>query len=366
MASASLIQIEPALEDKTTPTLQTYTHQQAHMDSARELTQKDASYTPKQMTRAGYSSGYLSSASNLHSPQVWPKPLSSSPSIQRKELVSDCSNRRVYSTIDSYDGVPYGDIYSRLDHSASSTLTRQTPSHQLPQSSLCPNPPDHATNARSHEPFQHQSTPSRSNFPQQKKMSPKTSLADVLRELKGLEGEIKRWIIKGDQLLKRKEFHAAIPYLEVTILRTQQYPRLQLLLWELLGNALMAVGNPKKASVCYLHHLVHCRALNDFKGMSKAECNLGIAYMQLGLYKLAGRCFLQYLKNCKILQDEWGIQSACSNLGLLSKSLGLKNYRAAIERGENEAAITTLTSCLRRAIIFFKQHLEVVITHEDV
>lgn len=37
-----------------------------------------------------------------------------------------------------------------------------------------------------------------------------------------------------------------------------------------------------------------------------------------------------------------------------------------MERGEEEVAITSLTSCLRRAIIFFKQHLEVVLAHGDL
>lgn len=191
-------------------------------------------------------------------------------------------------------------------------------------------------------------------------------MASILRKMEGLEAEVKRRIVKVDQQMKRGEYEEAIPVLEAILMRVQQYPRLQLLLWEHLGYAEIAVGHYKKASICYLHHLAHCRVLNDFKGMTKAECNLGIAYMKMGLLKLAGRCFLQYLKNCRNLGEEWGVQSACSNLGLLSKSLALKNYQAAMERGEQEGAIAILTTCLRRAIIFFKQHLQVIQAHGDL
>lgn len=57
------------------------------------------------------------------------------------------------------------------------------------------------------------------------------------------------------------------------------------------------------------------------------------------------------------------MESACSNLGLLSKTLALQHYRTSLERGDEETALACLTTCLRRAVIFFKQHLEVVLAH---
>lgn len=129
-----------------------------------------------------------------------------------------------------------------------------------------------------------------------------TPLAQVMKSLEGLDGKVKRWLIKADQHLKWEEFEKAVPFLENAIISTQVYPSLQMILWELLGNTQMALGMSKKASVCHLHHLAHSRAQGDLRSMTRAECNLGISYMQLGLLKLAGRCFLQYLKNSRSLQ----------------------------------------------------------------
>jgi tetratricopeptide (TPR) repeat protein len=194
----------------------------------------------------------------------------------------------------------------------------------------------------------------------------RTPLAVINKCLEELDIEIRRWIVKADQHLKWGEYDNAIPYLESVIVRTPSYPRLQVLLWELLGNAQMATGMSKKASICYLHHLAHCRSQGDFKGLSRAQCNLGIAYMHLGLLKLAGRCFLQYLGHCRSLQDQHGVESACSNLGLLSKALALKSYKEASGRGEEGVAMSALAACLRKAIIFFKQHLEIVLAHGNM
>lgn len=364
------------------------------------------------------SSGYMSSSSNVNSPKVLVKP---HPWMEREELLSVHSNARGHGNprhrpnrqIDLHES-----MYSRLDHTPPGTLTRRKPAHHhLPSSPLATSPPmDHMTHPdhphqyspstdqlqsnmtpfhsnmdrRDHRAlsteqlqsdvgpfhstmemhkhkFQSSTAPLRSNVGVKRQRSPpRTPLALISKRLEGLDIDVRRWIIKADQHLKWGEFNNAIPYLESVIVRTPSHPRLQCLLWELLGNAQMAVGMSKKASICHLHHLAHCRSQGDVKGLSRAECNLGIAYMQMGLFKLAGRCFLQYLKHCRSLQDQCGVESACSNLGLLSKSLALKNYREASERGEEGVAMSALAACLRRAIIFFKQHLEIVMAHGDV
>ena len=256
-------------------------------------------------------------------------------------------------------------IYSRLDHSANSTLTRRTSSQQTTHPWI-PSPNITSMDHEAADQFS-DSVPFRSSVGVKRQRSPgRSPLAVALETLGGLDKEVKRWLLKADQHLKWEEFESAIPFLESVIVRTQTFARLQLVLWEFLGNAQLAVGKAKKASVCYLHHMAHCRAQGDFKGLTRAECNLGITYMHLGLLKLAGRCFLQYLKKCRSLQDEVGVECACSNLGMLSKSLALKNYHAAMGRGDEEAAMACLEACLRRAIIFFKQHLEVVLSHADM
>jgi len=201
--------------------------------------------------------------------------------------------------------------------------------------------------------------------------SDKTLVTSVLEKLEEVDMEVKRWVVKADQHLKRSEYKDAIPYIEAVIVRIQPYHRLQLLLWELLGNAHMAVSNWKKASICHLHHLGYSRALKDFKSVTRAECNLGISYLKLDLLKLASRCFVQYLKNCKFLRDDWGVQAACSNLGVLSKLAAVRAFDTAGSCSEMDkegelSARAKLNSGLLKAIIFFKQHLEIVLDYDDV
>ena len=201
--------------------------------------------------------------------------------------------------------------------------------------------------------------------------SDKTLVASVLEKLEEVDMEVKRWVVKADQHLKRSEYRDAIPFIEAVIVRMQPYHRLQLLLWELLGNAHMAVSNWKKASICHLHHLGYSRALKDFKSVTRAECNLGISYLKLDLLKLASRCFVQYLKNCKFLRDDWGVQAACSNLGVLSKLAAVRAFELAQSCGQMDeegdmSARAKLNSGLLKAIIFFKQHLEIVLDYEDM
>ena len=406
MASSSLLHIEVAPSSPgPAPSSERCRRQRALTDpSAFDLQDGHASQrqTPLEHGPQGAgSSGYMSSCSNIQSPRVLvePHPLWSEGENEREEVWSRGNrhhhhHHQLSALRDS--------LYSRLDHTPNSTLTRPTHRHQpavtsrphplqktlssqQPQSHRTPLHSDQSrgtpfcsnnqTDGHSTDQF-HEAT-HRSNVGMKRRRSPpmmappatsapRTPLTLIMKTLEGLDGEVKRWIIKADQHLKWEEFDNAIPYLESTIVRTHAYPHLQLLLWELLGNAQMATGMSKKASVCYLHHLAYCRSQQDFRGLTRAECNLGIAYMQLGLFKLAGRCFLQYLRNCRKLQDECGIESACSNLGLLSKALALKHYKAAMATGERGLAMSSLAMCLRRAVIFFKQHLEIVLAHGDM
>lgn len=398
MASSSLLHIEaakaltPPPSHLTPPSSPCYRRQRAYTDSVllNDLTPRDVGHTPQEERSpprgtAGYSSGYLSSCSNLHSysPRVLIKPhpsrpLPSLPRHECEELPREYGNHQRDLSSDYYQENS-SEIYSRLDRSNASMLTStptqrvRVPTHDQVWTPPTSPPRDRTAPRRLRQhsqdtnQFPFHATPIHSNVRTERKRSRhRTPLAQVMHKLEGVSGEVKRWLIKADQHFKCKEYAEAIPLLEGAIVKTQTYPRLQPILWELLGNAQMALGMCKKASVCHLHHLAHSRARDDFRGVTRAECNLGISYMQMGLLKLAGRCFLQYLKNCRSLQDECGIESACSNLGLLSKSLALKNYRAAMEKGQEELAVATLTSCLRRAVVFFKQHLEVVLTHGDV
>ena len=180
----------------------------------------------------------------------------------------------------------------------------------------------------------------------------------------GLRAEVSKQLEEIDGLLKRGKHVEAIYCIELALLTSSADSSLLTLLWRLLGNAHLSLSQYRKASICFLHHLAFCRELNDFEGITKAECNLGISYMKLGMLKLAGRCFLQYLENSRVLQDNMGIAKALSNLGVLSKTLAARAYEAA--RRDNSISMENAEANLKRAIGYFEQHLEIVEQYGDV
>ena len=194
-----------------------------------------------------------------------------------------------------------------------------------------------------------------------------TPLVDYIRQAShhgGLSTEASKQLKEADGLLRRGRHAEAISCLELSLLTSNPDSSLQCLLWRLLGNAQLSLGQYKKASICFLHHLAFCRELNDFEGVTKAECNLGISYMKLGMLKLAGRCFLQYLENSRVLQDNMGIAKALSNLGVLSKTLAARAYEAALN--DSNSSNENGDANLKRAIAYFEQHLEIVEQHGDL
>ena len=183
------------------------------------------------------------------------------------------------------------------------------------------------------------------------------SIKIALKRTTGLSHTVREQLKKADDLLNEQQLKEAVTCLEWSLAHTNDFPHLQSLIWMLLGNAHVHLADFSKASICHLHYLAFCRERNDFPGMTKAECSLGIAYMKLGLYKLAGRCFLQYLENCHLLQDDKGISVAYNNLGLLSKILATDGYAAAVKEGNERKAEERLKSNLKRAVAYFEQHL---------
>ena len=213
--------------------------------------------------------------------------------------------------------------------------------------------PDHG--ASQHHPLTGQLEPLQRRLPK--------PLLMTLRRVQSLDPTTRRQLTEADELLSQAKYAEAIPYLETGLMGANRHPELQSLLWTQLGNCQAAVGDYKKASVCHMHHLAFCRELQDFAGMTRAECNLGIAYMKLGLLKLAGRCFLQYLENSQLLQDEPNIASAYSNLGMLSKVLAIHSFQSAVKEdaeGDRTQAHEILKTHLSRAITYFEHHLEIV------
>ena len=127
-----------------------------------------------------------------------------------------------------------------------------------------------------------------------------------------------------DSHLHKGHLEKAIKCLEKSLLQSDEYPRLQSLVWMLLGMVHIQLRLAVQESLCLLSAIFGIlQRQGGLPGMTKAECKLGIAYMKQGLLKLAVRCFMQYLENSQILQDDVGVAAACSNLGMVSKMVGI-------------------------------------------
>lgn len=183
-------------------------------------------------------------------------------------------------------------------------------------------------------------------------------LREALSSARRLDPAAARALLAAEAAIGRGSHAEAIRHLEAGLDDARRHPRLESLLWLLLAGQHTASGDFQKASVCLLHRLAFCREHGDFPGMTKAQCSLGIAYLKLGLVKLAGRCFLQYLSNCRLLDDARGASLAYSNLGVLSQLLASRGRRA----GAREA----VRLHLRRAIVYFEHHLELVEQQADL
>ena len=207
-----------------------------------------------------------------------------------------------------------------------------------------------------------------------RRLERKYTLADLMakaRRMCGSGTEIQQRLADADRYIHRGMNASAIPLLENALMLVGEEPQLQCLLWRLLGNVHLSLSHFKKASVCHMHQLAFCRELDDFEGMTRAECNLGIAYMKLGLLKLAGRCFIQYLDNSKILQDEMGIAYACSNLGVLAKLMGIHEYLRVegdprVSEEDKKEMMERFKDHIKKAISYFEQHLEIVERKSDL
>lgn len=202
----------------------------------------------------------------------------------------------------------------------------------------------------------------------------RTRLADLLNTLRnatGLSAILRTHLVEADKFICTGKHAEAIPSLEEAIITAKDNPKLQCVLWRILGNAHLSLGHHKKASVCHMHQLAFCREVDDFTGMTMAECNLGISYLKQGLLKLAERCFMQYFENSKILQDEMSVAYACSNLGVLAKSMALQEYFTAdgkyrSQKLKNKRTNDKFKEHLHKAIYYFEQHLEIVERHSDL
>lgn len=195
-------------------------------------------------------------------------------------------------------------------------------------------------------------------------------LVEHARGMRGLSEITRNQLAEADRWIHKGRNSYAIPCLEAALLGATDEPELQCLLWRLLGNAHLSQGHYKKASVCHMHQIAFCRELDDFAGMTMAECNLGIAYMKQELFKLSERCFLQYLENARILRDEMDVSYACSNLGVLQKTMALQQYHS-LERGvhseeDKQQTMEQFKSHLRKAVAYFEQHLEIVERNADL
>ncbi len=284
----------------------------------------------------GYSSGYVTTSSEARTPKNHPK--------------TRISIRRVSSGGSSEEGFSRT---SSIGLRSEPESTFSSPAHvhfqQHPSTGQLEQGPA--------------SAPSMGMKRQRRRMGP---LHTVIKHIRGLHEVTLEQLTSADDLLCNGKTAEAIPCLEASITGCSEHPQLQSLLWLFLGNAHMAVGQYKKASVCYTHHLAYCRELQDTPSMIMAECNLGIAYLKLGFLRLAGKCFVQFLVGSQELGDDIVTARAYSNLGLLSKMLATSSYRDHMKEQDRESAKTDLQSHLKKAIGYFEHHLEIVEHHGNL
>ncbi len=210
--------------------------------------------------------------------------------------------------------------------------------------------------------------------PTQPRVIRRSRLSELMVDVQNTEGlseTIRTHLAQAEEFILQKKNADAIPCLESALLATEDTPNLQCQLWRLLGNAHLSLSHYKKASVCHMHQLALCRELDDFPGITMAECNLGIAYMKLGLLKLSRRCFVQYLDNSGILMDEMGVAYACSNLGVLFKMIAQEEYRKIegddrASKAKNKEGMQVFVDYVQKAITYFEQHLEIVERQSDM
>lgn len=191
-------------------------------------------------------------------------------------------------------------------------------------------------------------------------------LHTVVKHVQGLDEAVRRQLMHADELLCNKRTAEAIPCLEASIPSCNDHPQLMSLLWLFLGNANMAVGQYKKASISYVHHLAYCKELQDVPNETMAECNLGIAYLKQGFLRLAGKCFIQFLGHAQAMGDDILTARAYGNLGILAKTLATKSWEHMGREQDKASAKRALEGHLRQAIQYFEHHLEIVEHHEDL
>lgn len=266
------------------------------------------------------------------------------------------------------------DTNSRTEQNiiSSSVPARPVPDQPVPPRSIPPRPISPASSlptvseyaSLQLQPLTGQFEPPHTRQPKRLRVE---ELLATAQRMHGLSEITRHQLAEADRYIHKGRNAEAVPCLEAAMLGATDEPDLQCLLWRLLGNAHLSLAHYKKASVCHMHQIAFCRELDDFAGMTKAECNLGIAYMKQGLLRLAERCFLQYLENSKILQDTMSVSFAFSNLGVLEKTMALQSYKS-IELGHNdsEAQLGMFNSHMRKAISYFEQHLEIVERNIDL
>jgi tetratricopeptide (TPR) repeat protein len=203
----------------------------------------------------------------------------------------------------------------------------------------------------------------------------RTRLADLsatLRDATGISESVRIHLVQADRCIRNGENSEAIPSLEEAIIAAKDDAKMQCFLWRILGNVHLSLGHHKKSSVCHMHQLAFCRELDDFTGMTMAECNLGISYMKQGLLKLAERCFMQYLENSNILQDSLSVAYAYNNLGVLTRAMAIQEYSKAKGKNRSEKFAENANfkkkflDLLAKAVYYFEQHLEIVENHSDL
>ena len=222
----------------------------------------------------------------------------------------------------------------------------------------------------------------------QREQSATEALDSVLRgEIEETDGdenaagsEISQLVALAEESLSAGKPGDAVPMLEKAVLICNQGDaELCSVLWNMLGNVHLRLGDFSKAVYCHLHDLASCRQAGDGEGCTKAYANLGLAFKHGRQYEKAGQCFASQLQSCERRRHQAGIARAYNNLAqltLLMAKNGMKecqdlsNVAQGAGRENSEAASISklkekIKQRLSQAVKFFQSHLQIVSKQRD-
>lgn len=207
-----------------------------------------------------------------------------------------------------------------------------------------------------------------------------TEALDQIIEGEMATGEVQQLVAQAEECLTSGQVADAVPLLERAVLKCDRGDaELCSVLWNMLGNVHLRLGDFSKAVYCHLHDLASCREAGDGEGCTKAYANLGIAFKQSGQFEKAGQCFASQLQSCERRRHQAGMARAYNNLAQLTMLMAKNAMKECRDRaataqstGRDNAEAAKIANLkekikqrLTQSAKFFQSHLQIVSKQRD-